>query len=157
MATLDSTTLPYESKDLKVPELEELKKVLNSGLKSNFQDVLVEVIDCPDLSQAPFHLASKGLNGNPTLLELGGPPYLLPLVDRSKLYDLKTMCQKALEGHDMTEMLVIGAGAGPFPFLGTNVEVSFSNSKNSKMSTRFFRECSTSRSIRKVRSRTTLT
>jgi len=120
MASLDSNTLPYESKELQTPTLEELKGLLGTGLKKNFKEVLVEVIESPDFTCAPFHLAAKGINGNPTLLELGGPPYLLPLVDRSKLYDLKSMCQKAFEGQN--DMLVIGAGAGPFPLLGTNVE-----------------------------------
>lgn len=124
MASLDSNTLPYERKNLFTPSLEEIKGHLATGLKSNFKNVLVEVVDSPDLSRAPFYLAAKGLNGNPTLMEVGGPPYLLPLVDKSKLYDMKTLCEKAVEGRTMDEMLVIGAGAGPYPLLGTNVEVS---------------------------------
>lgn len=79
----------------------------------------VDVVECPNLKNEPFYLAAEGLCGNAALLEVGGPPYLLPLVDRTKLYDTKTMCQQALP---VPEMLVIGAGAGPFPFLGTNVE-----------------------------------
>jgi hypothetical protein len=29
-------------------------------LKSNFEQVEVEVVDCPDLTKAPFHLAATG-------------------------------------------------------------------------------------------------
>lgn len=125
MSALNSDALLYEQKDLFTPTLEELQKHLIPGLKTNFRDVLVEVVDCPNLSQAPFHLAGQGLNGHPTLLEVGGPPYLLPLVDKSKLYDMRTMCEKAVAEKNMEEMLVIGAGAGPYPFLNCNVEVNF--------------------------------
>uniref|UniRef100_A0A336LW91 CSON006522 protein n=1 Tax=Culicoides sonorensis TaxID=179676 RepID=A0A336LW91_CULSO len=120
MATLDSNILEYESKALLTPSLDDIKNVLSKGLPSNFETVSVDVVECPNLREAPFYLASEGLCGDPALLELGGVPYLLPLVDRTRLYDIKTMCQKALPS--LPEMLVIGAGAGPYPFLGTNVE-----------------------------------
>lgn len=122
--TLDSHSLPYEAKNLYEAKLDDVAACLATGLKANFQNVTVDVVDCPDLTRAPFHLAGKGLNGNPTLLEVGGPPYLLPLVDKSKLYDMRTMCEKAVVDKKMDEVFIIGAGAGPFPFLGTNVEVS---------------------------------
>lgn len=32
----------------------------------------------------PIHLAASGLGSSPTIIDLGGPPYLLPLVDRTK-------------------------------------------------------------------------
>ena len=35
--------------------------VLNDGLKENFSTVEVTVLDCPDLTQAPFHLAAEGI------------------------------------------------------------------------------------------------
>ena len=34
--------------------------VLADGLKENFSNVAVQVLDCPDLRQAPFHLAAEG-------------------------------------------------------------------------------------------------
>ena len=33
---------------------------LNDGLKKNFSNVEVNVVDCPDLRQPPFHLAAEG-------------------------------------------------------------------------------------------------
>lgn len=123
MASLDPKTLLFETKNLTVPPLDELQVILTEGLRSNFKSVLVEVVDCPDLSKAPFFLASEGICGNPTLMEIGGPPNLLPLVNRNKIYDLKTICRKALGEND--DILILGAGAGPFPYLGINVEVSF--------------------------------
>ncbi len=117
---------------------------LSDGLKSNFNEVTVEVVECPDLQAAPFHLACNGdtnsnfisdgfikynfklhiqlgLNGSATICEIGGPPYLLPLVDRTKLYDLKEISRKLM--HSSSEIFSIGAGAGYHPFLNENCEV----------------------------------
>lgn len=60
-----------------------------------------------------------GLTGNPKLVEIGGPPYLVPLVQRDKLYDLA-----ALAGHLRRDPAYLaGAGAGPWPFINVNCEV----------------------------------
>ena len=34
--------------------------VLESALKKNFSEAAVRIVDCPDLSQAPFYLAAAG-------------------------------------------------------------------------------------------------
>lgn len=60
-----------------------------------------------------------GLTGDAKLIELGGPPYLLPLVQRDKLYDLAK-----LAGHlHRDPAFLAGAGAGPWPYIGRNCEV----------------------------------
>lgn len=81
----------------------------------------VEVVDCPDLRQAPYHLAAEGLSGSTAIVDIGGPPYLLPVVDRSKVYDLRSVCQRIQP--DGTDILAIGAGAGYYPMLNSNCEV----------------------------------
>ncbi|XP_001651535.2 ester hydrolase C11orf54 homolog isoform X1 [Aedes aegypti] len=124
MASIDTTILPFEEKPLYVPSLDEVCKVVASGLKSNFETVQVEVVDCPNLTEDPFHLASQGLNGSPTLLEIGGPPYLLPHVDYTKLYDLVAISERALNV-TKKEFLAIGAGAGPYPYVDSNCEGMF--------------------------------
>lgn len=63
----------------------------------------------------------EGLSGSPALIEIGGPPYLLPLVDRTKLYDLREISKKVLSSS--SEIFSIGAGAGYHPFLSQNCEV----------------------------------
>jgi hypothetical protein len=35
--------------------------VFEKGLKANFAEVKVEIVDCPDLTRAPFNLAAAGL------------------------------------------------------------------------------------------------
>lgn len=99
----------------------QLFAALSTGLIDNFAEVLVEVVDCPDLTAAPFHLASNGLCGTPTIIDCGGPPYLLPLVDRTKIYDLKSLARKILP--NATQIYLCGAGAGPHPLINSNCEV----------------------------------
>lgn len=96
-------------------------KVLADGLVAHFRHVTVEVVDCPDLRQAPYHLAASGLSGSTTIVDIGGPPYLLPLVDRTKIYDLRQIAQ-LIQPND-TDILAIGAGAAYYPMLNSNCEV----------------------------------
>lgn len=67
-----------------VPNLEELAEVLQKGLKDNFADVQVSVVDCPDLRKEPFNFPVKGICGQTRIAEVGGVPYLLPLVNKKK-------------------------------------------------------------------------
>lgn len=57
---LEAKSLSVESKPLFTPPLESLKEVLEKGLKSNFDEVDVNVVTSPDLTQEPFNLASEG-------------------------------------------------------------------------------------------------
>merc|ERR1719228_2835208 len=116
---LDSSTLPVESKPLEVLPLEEVAKVLQHGLKTNFSEASVSVVDCPDLREQPWGLAAEGLGGATRILDIGGVPYLMPTVKREKLYDMKDYPQ--LTG--LKFGLVIGAGAAPWPYLGRNAEM----------------------------------
>uniref|UniRef100_A0A0K8TRB6 Putative ester hydrolase c11orf54-like protein n=1 Tax=Tabanus bromius TaxID=304241 RepID=A0A0K8TRB6_TABBR len=120
MSALEVTNLLFEEKPLHVPTFEEVQEVLLKELPTNFAEVSVEVVDCPNLSNPPFHLVKPGLNGSPTLIEVGGAPYLLPLVDRSKVYDIEKVARKAV-GKDV-DLLAIGAGAGPYMLPGVNCE-----------------------------------
>jgi len=121
MAALDSKTLNYEEKAIYTPDLETLRSVLETGLKTNFADVSVAIVDCPDLSKAPFHLASSGLCGDATIVEFGGVPFLLPLVDKSKVYDLVPLLRN-IGGYQEKEFFACGAGAGPWPLFDQNCE-----------------------------------
>lgn len=81
----------------------------------------MEVVDSPDFSQAPFHLAATGVGGDATIVEFGGPPFLLPLVDKSKVYDLVTLMRN-IPGYQNKEFFTCGAGAGPWPLFDQNCE-----------------------------------
>lgn len=107
-------------RSLHVPSLQEVKNVLEEGLSTNFAEFKVEVVDCPNLMEKPFSLSASGLNGDATVLEIGGPSYLLPLVYRDKVYDVQALLKDL---HYSDEAFVIGAGAGPWPYLNCNCEL----------------------------------
>lgn len=54
------------------PSLEELVPVLQAGLKSYFEDVKVDLVDCPDFTQKPYKIAVGGLHGKSAIADVGG-------------------------------------------------------------------------------------
>ncbi|XP_015172505.1 PREDICTED: ester hydrolase C11orf54 homolog [Polistes dominula] len=120
MATLDVKKLKITHRPLHVPGLNEIKTVLEEGLSTNFAEVKVEIVNCPDLTKEPFLLSASGLSGNPTVLEIGGPSYLLPIVQRDKLYNIHELLQHM---NYSDKSFVIGAGAGPWPYINSNCEL----------------------------------
>uniref|UniRef100_A0A8C3S539 DUF1907 domain-containing protein n=1 Tax=Chelydra serpentina TaxID=8475 RepID=A0A8C3S539_CHESE len=103
---------------LHVPSLEELSGVLQNGLKENFADVQVSVVECPDLTNDPFNFPVKGICGKPRIADVGGVPYLVPLVQKDKVYDLNTVAKQI----ELPGAFILGAGAGSSRILGVNAE-----------------------------------
>lgn len=93
--------------------------VIQGALKKNFATACVSVGDCPDLKAPQYGLVESGLGGKPTLLEVGGPPYLLPLVQRDKLYNIPEITRQ-IQGPG--KIFAVGAGAGPYPIRSSNCE-----------------------------------
>ena len=60
-----------------------------------------------------------GLGGSPRLLDIGGVPYLFPMADKTKLYDLGEMAALA----ELPGAFVFGAGAASSRVAGVNAEV----------------------------------
>ncbi|XP_062582567.1 ester hydrolase C11orf54 homolog [Saccostrea cucullata] len=108
-----------------VPPLDEVVKVLNDGLKKNFTNISVSVVDCPDLTQKPFTLAAPGLCGNARLADVGGPGFLLPLPQKDKKFTYRQIAESV----GLPGAFMIGAGAGPCHIVGVNSELM----KNVKM------------------------
>ena len=90
----------------------------------NFKEVTVKFVNSPDLTNAPYYLASSGLNGDPTIMEYGENSYLLPLVDKSKVYDLVELV-KMIPSYRDKEFFTCGAGAGDFTLFNQNCEGMF--------------------------------
>lgn len=111
---------PVQKHDLSPPPLEDLAKAISSGLVSNFKNSSVTVETCPDLRQAPFHLAGEGLSGSTRIADVGGPPHLQP-TDFSKKYDFLDMA-KLMELPE-SRGFMLGASAGPYYVLGVNAEL----------------------------------
>ncbi|XP_038618035.1 ester hydrolase C11orf54 homolog [Tachyglossus aculeatus] len=101
-----------------VPSLEELVGVLQNGLQENFAEVQVSVVDCPDLTKEPFTFPAKGICGKPRIADVGGVPYLIPLVNREKIYNLNVVAKEM----ELPGAFILGAGAAPFRTLGVNAE-----------------------------------
>ncbi|XP_003468610.2 ester hydrolase C11orf54 homolog [Cavia porcellus] len=101
-----------------VPSLSELAEVMQKGLKDNFAEVQVSVVDCPDLTKEPFTFPVKGICGKTRIAEVGGVPYLMPLVNKKKVYDLNKIAKEI----KLPGAFMLGAGAGPFQTLGFNSE-----------------------------------
>ncbi|XP_050428748.1 ester hydrolase C11orf54 homolog [Adelges cooleyi] len=117
--TLNMKDLPTKQVKLSVPPLNEINEVILPELLKNFESVSVDVVQCPDLTQPPFYLASEGLSGDENIFDIGSPSYLLPLVNRNKVYDIKDF--KQITGTD--PIFAVGAGAGPWPHVGVNSEL----------------------------------
>ncbi|RWS19332.1 ester hydrolase C11orf54-like protein, partial [Leptotrombidium deliense] len=119
MASL-SQKYPSIVRKLLVPPLTELCDLLNDKMSSNFAEVNVEVVDCPDLRKEPFHMAGEGLNGKPMIADIGGISYLMPLPRFDKQpYSLTEIAQ--LMG--LQKGLILGAACGPFHCTGFKCEM----------------------------------
>ena len=53
-------SMPLENLQLHKPSLEELCDVMCGGLQSNYKEFSCRVTECPNLADAPFHLAASG-------------------------------------------------------------------------------------------------
>ncbi|KAF3706649.1 Ester hydrolase C11orf54 -like protein [Channa argus] len=108
-----------EKVQLHVPDLEELRGVLQTGLESNFADVRVSVVECPDLTKDPFHFPVKGLCGNPRITDVGGVPYLVPLAQKDKEYNMNIISKEV----ELPGAFILGAAAAPSRITGMNAEL----------------------------------
>ncbi|XP_026942435.1 ester hydrolase C11orf54-like [Sagmatias obliquidens] len=91
--------------------------LLQKGLTDTFADVQVSVVDCPNLTKEPFTFPVKGICRKTRIAEVGGVPYLLPLINKTN-YDLNKIAGEI----QLPGAFVLGAEAGPFPTFGFNSE-----------------------------------
>ena len=117
------------------PSLEELAGLFNEKLRSYFENVNVNVVDCPDLTQSPFNLVGKGLCSESAskqkVLDVGGENFLIPLPRLEKsAYDI---VQISKDSGFPNRAHIVGAACGPFKTIGYNSElipnVAFENDK----------------------------
>ena len=110
------------------PDEDELVEILSKGLSKNYKNVEVCFKICPDLSEHPFNLASKGICGNPTLADVGGVPFLVPGPAKwqERVYDLRHVCRQV----EQPNGFILGACACSRHYLGCNAELMPNSSKN---------------------------
>lgn len=118
---MDESKLPVLKLALSPPSLAELASAIRDGLQASFATTHVSVSTPPDLREAPFHLAARGLSGNARIADVGGQPNLAPSPNLNAKYDLLTISE--LMEMPRAGGLLIGAGAGPFHVLGRNTEL----------------------------------
>ncbi|KAM4620908.1 ester hydrolase C11orf54 homolog [Polymixia lowei] len=115
----DNVVSRPEKFQLHFPDLDELCNVLQTGLKKNFADAQVSVVECPDLTKEPFQFPVKGLCGKPRITDVGGVPYLVPLVQRHKEYNMNTVSKEV----ELPGAFILGAGAVSSRVVGMNAEM----------------------------------
>ncbi|KAL4862349.1 hypothetical protein BDV12DRAFT_178950 [Aspergillus spectabilis] len=103
------------------PSLRELATIIAHSLKKSFTHATAEVIQCPDLRNAPFGLAAPGLSGNPCIADIGGQPNLFPTPNFDAKFSLLSLARDM--AMSPTRGFVLGAGAAPFQDLGHNAEL----------------------------------
>jgi hypothetical protein len=121
----DKMSPPIEPYNFKSMQLGDIKNALQENLKEFFGIVQVEVTECPDFSAPPFNLAAEGFGqGEITILDVGGPPFMIPVLDRSKVYDMAKLVPAVTGEKNFPQGWYInGAAAGPWPSVGTNSEM----------------------------------
>lgn len=108
-----------EKVQLHAPDLAELRGVLQAGLQDNFAEVQVSVVECPDLTEEPFQFPVKGLCGHPRITDVGGVPYLIPLVQKHKEYDMNIISKEV----ELPGAFILGAAGAASRILGMNAEL----------------------------------
>merc|ERR1711892_274949 len=98
---------PVKTKKFWLPELDVIAPFVQKELEQHFKNVLVEVVDCPDLEE--FGCAGSGLGGSAKLVEGGGEPFNHDFSYNNEVhFKLERMAQ--LAGHGPGSYLQ-GAGA----------------------------------------------
>ncbi|CAD6193719.1 unnamed protein product [Caenorhabditis auriculariae] len=116
-----------------VPALSELKEVVEKSLAANFENVSVDVRDCPDLSAEPFSLQSSGFGKNLRIADIGGPSNLYPRFHTHSEFDLREIAKVC----ELPSAALFGPGAGHWPTVGVNSEmVVDANLASGKVSTK---------------------
>ena len=104
---------------LKKPDFDPVCKSFEKSLAANYEEFKVEVVDCPDLTAAPWKLALPGLGGEPCVADVGGVPNLIPTPNVEKQYNLDTVAELC----GLSDGYVIGASAVASKLLGKNAEL----------------------------------
>ena len=152
-ANCENSTLLYlgamystTAHNLSPPSLEDIARAIGPVLQNNYSEANVSVATCPDLREAPFHIAVGGLTGNECIADIGGQPNLFPRPRLEKKYSMLD-CAKAMKMSPSGGAL-LGAGAAPYHVVGTNAEMA----PNLSWETEFENVESASRVIRVAKS-----
>ena len=99
--------LKLESGKFNTPSLLDMSKALNKGLKENYKEVEVDVVDCPDLKQ--WGCPAEGISGNEKIIDVGGEPYMHDPKFIGTEFDYEEISKKI--GSEKSYALGAGSGA----------------------------------------------
>ena len=89
------------------PSLQIVAKGLEKGLRANYQDTKVEIIDCPNLKK--WDCPSEGISGNERIIDVGGEPYMHDKKYIGTEFDYEEISKKI--GSENSYALGAGSGA----------------------------------------------
>ncbi len=89
------------------PSLQIVAKALEKGLRTNYQDTKVEVVDCPNLKK--WDCPSEGISGNERIIDVGGEPYMHDKRYIGTEFDYEEISKKI--GSEKSYALGAGSGA----------------------------------------------
>eukprot|EP01084_Bolivina_argentea_P299746 516717_1 len=125
----------WRAASLYTPPIETIAKELRDGLKDYFSECTVKVVQCPDLSTWG-NVASKGICGNPKLVEVGGVPYITHQVDETnqkKVFSIPNILQTCNNSIKLNKnTLVFGAAAASSKLFPKNAELIPNTNVNDK-------------------------
>ena len=94
------------------PSLQIVAKALEKGLRSNYQDTIVEIVDCPNLKK--WDCPSEGISGNERIIDVGGEPYMHDKKYIGTEFDYEEISKKI----GSENSYALGAGSGAMSCLG---------------------------------------
>ena len=94
------------------PSLQIVAKALEKGLRSNYQDTKVEIVDCPNLKK--WDCPSEGISGNERIIDVGGEPYMHDKKYIGTEFDYEEISKKI----GSENSYALGAGSGAMSCLG---------------------------------------
>eukprot|EP01083_Nonionella_stella_P284395 968169_1 len=94
-----------------------LAGIFEDSLKRRFENVEVDVRECPDLTT--WGLAAPGICGSPRMVDVGGEPFLYNPTKRHKRFDLSDVVRNA----ELEKGFIFGPAATSSVSLGCNAEL----------------------------------
>ena len=99
--------LTIEKASFKKISLEKISEALQKGLPKNFREVIVSVVDCPNLKD--WDCPAEGMSGNQKITDVGGEPYMHDKKYIGTEFDFKDVAK--LIGSEKSYAFGAGSGA----------------------------------------------
>ena len=99
--------LTIEKASFKKISLEKISEALQKGLPKNFKEVMVSVVDCPNLKN--WNCPAEGMSGNQKITDVGGEPYMHDKKYIGSEFDFKDVAK--LIGSEKSYAFGAGSGA----------------------------------------------